>query len=182
MTVIIYMILVDGMPEYVGSSLANCYSRRQKDHLSNREWLKSIDRRRIRFHEIDFCENEERLNLEHFYWDILEAEGYKLKNKKDPLFTAPSDFNSKESAKLAVDSKRRNGTIGNAGRSNKGKAHSKEHNKRSGEGVSRARKGKPKSEISKLSLMAIIEEKHLIMEEMNCSWKEAGIIRKAQRG
>ncbi len=116
MTTIVYMIRVDGIPRYVGSSqLGATYVRRQKNHRQTKAWLKNVELSRVSFDMIEECEDDKRYELEHFYWSILMTEGFQLENKRDPINAWPLT-DRKEAAAIGVETKRRNGTIGNGGR------------------------------------------------------------------
>lgn len=130
MTSIIYVCLIDSIPVYVGSAYDYRYESRQSEHIKNAYWLKSIDQHRIKFYSIDKCNDLERANLEHFYWSILETEGFELKNKRDPIKTYKPI--TKELARIGVETRRRNGTIGNGGKSRLGHKHQIETMRKSG--------------------------------------------------
>lgn len=123
MATIIYMIEVDKQIRYVGSSKPEAFEKRQANHLAIKEWLQKIDRSRIKFTVIDECEDEKRFELEHFYWDLLKAEGWQLENKRDPINAWPL-ITSSESAQIGVETRRRNGTLSNGMRAMANKLNS----------------------------------------------------------
>lgn len=113
MTAIIYLISVDKIPRYVGSSrLGDAFDRRKKNHLTTKPWLKNVPENTIVFDVLDECEEDKRYELEHFYWSILVSEGFLLENRRDPINAWPL-HDRKEAARIGVETRRRNGTLSN---------------------------------------------------------------------
>ncbi len=187
MTVVIYTILIDEIPVYVGSAYDYRYESRKVEHTKWRVKAQGIEIDRIRFVEIDKCENFDRIRKEGDCWEQLVLLGVKLENKKDPRKT--HFVTTSESAMKSVKTRRKNGTIGNGGRSTAGKHLSESHkaslsrslkgivfSESRNQAISKARTGIKRPDVS-IAIKRMIEEKKSIISELGVSWKEAGIIR-----
>lgn len=192
MSTIIYLIAVDNVPRYVGSCYERRFNARIFEHKTTTDWLKGIAESRISFFEIQKCDDDDRFLYEHFYWDLLVAEGFRLENKRDPYHAwplvsnseiakiinetkrlngtlSPSEFailasHKKEVEERRIETKRAKGNIGNAGKANKGKRHSRIW-----------------IENNKVGQKLALAEKREIMAELGCSWIEAKRIRDERR-
>lgn len=98
-----YLISVDGVPMYIGSSLKRAYEKRKKDHIRNDLWLVG---KIAQFEIIDECEDEVRYINESHLWKSLIDNGYELMNKRDPINSWPVTI--REFSEMIVITRRKN--------------------------------------------------------------------------
>lgn len=91
MTTIIYRYELDGVTQYIGSSFAARYSRRQGEHLRKLRGH-GIESNRVAFFVLEECNDDQRFEREGHYIDIYKAFGYELRNVTDPRLVHPKNF------------------------------------------------------------------------------------------